>query len=124
MIPTEKAKKNPVFAGLSEMEFEICSVNHNGSSHIPIIPLTGSAVDEIYPLEWSVLKMSGQELETLRNQINKRTKGVVDRLLDQYIDSSFPRRMAKTIAWIKRGKMVDAAMKKITDELKEFDLLT
>jgi len=123
-IPIEKARKNPVFAGYSEQDFQRFSIDRNGKAYVPLIPLMGSAKEEAFPLRWETLKMTPGELDTLKEQIGDRTKIVINRLLEQYIDGGFSRKMAKLAASFKRGQIVDKIMNNITDELEEFDLKT
>lgn len=123
-LPLEKARKNPVFADYSEADFEKFSIKRDGSTLLPLIPLMGSAKEEAFPLRWGALKMSTQELDELRQMINGRTKVVLNRIIEQYVDGGFTRWLAKRAAGLKRGKIVDAIMNKITSDLEEFELKT
>lgn len=121
-IPADKARKNPIFANYSDADFKRFAIKKDGASFIPLIPLTGSAKEEAFPLRWHTLKMNDDEISSLKSQINGRTKIVINRLIEQYIDSGFSRWMVKRMAGLKRGKIVDNIMGKITDDLKEFGL--
>jgi hypothetical protein len=121
-LPVDKARKNPVFAGYSTPDFEKYGIEKNGKRVVPLIPLLGSAKEEAFPLQWKTLKMSSAELTELEELIAGRTKVVLNRLIEQYVYGGFSRWIAKRVAGIKRGKIVDAVMQKVTDELEEFEL--
>ena len=84
----------------------------------------GSAKEEAFPLRWETLKMTPDELDTLKDRVEDRTKIVINRLLEQYIDGGFSRKIAKIAASFKRGQIVDKIMNNINEELEEFDLKT
>ncbi|MCW9713211.1 patatin-like phospholipase family protein [Aliifodinibius salicampi] len=121
-IPVDKARQNPVFADYTEADFERFSFQKDGTDIIPLIPLMGSAKEEVFPLGWNTLKLGSRELEELKSLISNRTKVVINRLIEQYVDDGFTRWLAKRIAGLKRGKIVDAIMEKINTDLEEFDL--
>ncbi len=121
-LPVDEAKQNPVFANYSEEDFKRFSYQQNGKSYLPVIPLLGETKKEEFPLQWETLKLTSGELDTLRDEIKGRTKVVIGRLIEQYVKSGFSRRMAKSIAWMKRDNITDKLMKIIKDDLKEFGL--
>ncbi len=124
VLPIDKARINPLFNDFTAEDFvRFADISDEGPV-IPIIPLFGSADDPIEPVSWASIKMNREEIKDIQNRVSHRTKIVTNRLLEQYIKRSLTRRMAKTLVWMKRKKIVNGIMKKITEELKEFDLLT
>ncbi|HKJ45484.1 MAG TPA: patatin-like phospholipase family protein [Balneolales bacterium] len=123
VLPLDKARNNPVFSNYSDSDFDRLSLDENGKRVLPIIPLMGSANDSIQPVIWNAIKMEETNLTILRKQIHFRTKVVINQLLNQYIDHTIPRRMAKAVAFLKRKKLIDYIMTKITEELTTFNLL-
>jgi hypothetical protein len=123
VLPLDKARNNPVFNNYSDSDFDRLSIDDNGGKMLPIIPLMGSANDPIQPVIWNAIKMGENNLSILHKQIYNRTKAVINQLLNQYIDHALPRRMAKTVAFLKRKKLVNFIMTKITEELTTFNLL-
>lgn len=122
VLPLEEAKSNEVFQNYSDADFNRFSYQENGTRYLPIIPLLDETTKEAFPLRWNTLQMNDSELETLRNQIRQRTKVVIGRLIDQYIDGGFSRRAAKIIAKFKRNDIVNRIMETIENDLKEFEL--
>lgn len=121
-LPVEQAKKNPIFSDYSEDDFKQFSYPKDDKRFLPIIPLMGETKQEAFPLRWSTLKMTDRELNDLREQVNDRTKIVIDRLINQYIDGGFTRSAAKLVARFKRNNIVDKIMGIIEDDLSEFNL--
>ena len=66
--------------------------------------------------------MTDRELDELRQKVTDRTKIVIDRLINQYIDGGFTRSAAKLVARFKRNNIVDKIMGIIEDDLTEFKL--
>lgn len=121
-LPVGQAKKNPVFSNYSSDDFERFSYQKDGKRFLPIIPLVGDTKEEAFPLRWSTLEMTDRELNDLREKVNDRTKIVIDRLINQYIDRGFTRSAAKLVARFKRNNIVDKIMGIIEDDLTEFEL--
>lgn len=121
-LPLEKARKNPVFDEYSEADFEKFSILRDDTKQVPLIPLVGSAKEEAFPLRWGTLKMSSADLDEIEDMIGDRTKLVLNRIIEQYVDGGFGRWIAKRVAGLKRGKIVDAIMNKVKSDLEEFEL--
>jgi len=122
VLPVDQAKKNPIFSDYSEDDFDRFSYEKNGTRFLPIIPVVGDAKEEVFPLQWRTLEMTDGELDELRQKIDLRSKVVIDRLIDQYIDGGFTRSAARVVAKFKRKKITDKIMGIIEDDLAEFKL--
>lgn len=85
---------------------------------MPIIPLTGSAKSEEFPLKWHTLRMEDEKIRELRSAFEGRTKLVLENILSQYI----PDFAAKIAARWKKGEVVDQIMDRITSGLEDYDL--
>lgn len=123
VLPVDKARLNPVFARYSDSDFIRFANIFDDGAYLPIIPLMGSARDTIGPVAWDSIKMNPEDLREIKSLVRRRTKVVINRLLEQYIDHSLARTIARTAIWVRRKNMINAMMKMITDELHEFDLL-
>ncbi|MDZ7659652.1 hypothetical protein [Fodinibius sp.] len=121
-LPVEQAKKNSIFSDYAEDDFERFSFQKNGTCFLPIIPLVGDTKKEAFPLQWKTLEMTDRELNELRHKVTDRTKIVIDRLINQYVDGGFTRSAAKLVARFKRNNIVDKIMGIIEDDLTEFKL--
>jgi len=121
-LPVEQAKNNSIFGDYTEDDFERFSYQKNGTRFLPIIPLVGETKEEAFPMHWKTLEMTDRELDELRQKVTNRTKIVIDRLINQYIDGGFTRSAAKLVARFKRNNIVDKIMGIIEDDLTEFKL--
>jgi hypothetical protein len=121
-IPVNSCPKNPVFSHYSKEDLDRFSFERDGEKFIPIIPLTGSAQQEAFPLIWNTLRINNQEISDLRNRVEARTEIVTRKLLDQYIDGGFSKTMARLMIRLKRKSIVDNIMETIEKELREFKL--
>jgi len=121
-LPVEQAKNNSIFGDYTEDDFERFSYQKNGTRFLPIIPLVGETKEEAFPMHWKTLEMTDRELDELRQKVTNRTKIVIDRLINQYIDGGFTRSAAKLVARFKRNNIVNKIMGIIEDDLTEFKL--
>jgi hypothetical protein len=121
-IPAEACQKNPVFSHYTHSEIETHSIERDGKRFMPVIPLTGSAKEQAFPLRWDVLGMSESELKDLRRMVDRRTRAVSDKLVNQYMDRSLSRTALRLLARMKRRSIVDSIMSKIESELEEYGL--
>jgi hypothetical protein len=82
----------------------------------PIIPLCGSARDDIHLPPWP--RYQGNDLETLEGQVAGRAQALINAMLKAYVDSAAARWLLKFGWWIKRDKVVGGVMNAIKDDLK------
>jgi len=123
VIPLEDAKENPVFAGEDASELDKYKVTINKKDYFRIIPVLAKADKQVNSISWNELKLTDLEFSNLKNQVLKRIKKVINRLIDQHIEG-FPKYIARFIAWMKRRYILDKIMKKIKDDLGRFGLIT
>lgn len=121
-IPLDACHKNPVFSHYTDEQLGQFSFEHEGSRHMPVIPLVGSAEQEAFPLVWNTLKINEQELNELKGRVESRTAIVTQKMLEQYIDGGFSRTMARFFIRLKRKSIVNQIMETIEKELQKFDL--
>lgn len=119
-LPLEDARQNPVFAADDHLDRR--AVTHEGTAYVPIIPLVGEADREVFPLRWETLRLRRKDLDVLRGLVEQRTRAVLDRLTDQYIDDFWARRLVKLVTWRKRDAVVDGIMNAVEKDLEEFGL--
>jgi predicted acylesterase/phospholipase RssA len=122
VFPVESCHKNPVYRHYTDEELQRFSIDRDGNSFLPVIPLVGTAQQESFPLIWNTLRLNNQDMSDLRNRVEARTEIVSRKLLDQYIDGGFSRTMARLFVRFKRKSIVNSIMDTIEKELKEFKL--
>lgn len=134
-IPREACDENPVFRHcdeevLDEFSHGVKRESPSGEEErevMPIVPLVGD-VDpnrdggEEKKVEWKDLEMSGEELGKIRRGVKRRTRVVLDSMIDQYTSSLPAKIWAKVGAYFGRGSIVDDIMDKTKEELEEFGL--
>ena len=122
VIPLEDAKKNPVFAGKDASELDKYKVTINEKDYFRIIPVLAEADNQVNSISWNELKLTDLEFSNLKNQVLKRIKKIINRLIDQHIEG-FPKYIARFIVWMKRRYILDKIIKKIKDDLGRFGLI-
>ena len=115
-------ENNPLFNGWNAAQKARYAIHRNGLTLLPVIPLVGTAAEEVMPLPWPTYPQS--RLAELRKQIEGRFTAVGNRFVEGFLsDKYFARQAARFALWRKRGDIVDYAMKRVTNDLARFGLL-
>jgi hypothetical protein len=126
VLPLAKAKQNPLFhrGDPSALDAHALTVSTDGGpkSVYPILPLVGSAKDEVFPLRWKTLRLTDDDLRALRRRITHRTTAVTNRLIDTQVDGGLWRTLAKLALRIKRDSVVQQVLDRVEADLDEYAL--
>jgi hypothetical protein len=117
-------EKNPLFSGWTDDQKRRHHIERDGLALLPVIPLVGSAVAEVKPLPWPSIPRA--RLDTLEKQIEDRVSAVGSRFVETsplLEKKYFARQAARFALWRMRTGIVEYAMKKVTRDLAQFELL-
>ena len=124
VVPLEDARENVLFHCGDPDALVASAVDVGGARVVPMIPLCGSARDEVvYPIPWGTLTFRDEDLARLRSGLKSRLKLVSSRIIGSRLKSS---RVVRIAAWLAQplwlGKAVNAVSAKIECELKKYGL--
>lgn len=122
-IPAETAGRNPVLGANSRDTLWRASFAEDGESYVPLIPLVGTAAEEVEAIPWETLALGPKELKAIERALKRRTTAVVRRLIDARVDGFVGRWAGRAIARWKRGAIADRVLRSVKGELAEPGLL-
>jgi hypothetical protein len=128
--PENDALHNDVFLrDRARLQAEVASAKPrfsrevNGERVVPIIPLTGTAHDEVKPVAWSQIAASRTKINGLKPLMQKRLAAITNIYLRKVIP-------CKPLAWVmnlflksKYGELSDMAVQKVLDDFEAANLV-
>jgi hypothetical protein len=119
-LPAE-TRPNPLFDDWKPDQKDQYGVRENGELYLPVIPLLGSAKEEVKPLPWP--SYSERDFETLTGQVKARLDAVAQCLIREYFRNFALRLGAKLLWGGKRREVLDKIMGVIRQDLAMHKLM-
>jgi hypothetical protein len=111
--------ENEIVSGAAAVKFQTTPEKPGDTVFRCIVPLVGSAKDEVVLPPWP--RMAASDFETLQTRIKQRFDAVVPVLIDQQTRSRILRLTLRVAAWIGRGRVLDYVRYAILSDLVRRD---